>query len=235
MKNKLIKVLFCCCFMLTSHFCFSGGFSLAKNRIVINEGEGGGIKVLNTSNVPVLIQSWVSFYKESDAKKYGGKVPFSVSPPLYRQDPGSNYVKIFILGNDFPKNRESVFYFNAKAIPAAISDNGDIDKNKISFSFTNTIKVFYRPSGLTGGSTEAYKKLTFSKVGDRLMVKNVTPYYITFNKIVIAGRSVKDVAEMVPPFGLQSYTIPEGATGPLKYQTINEFGGVTPAVLVDNI
>ncbi|MGP0906807.1 fimbrial biogenesis chaperone [Serratia sp. CY76391] len=208
----------------------SGGYSLSKTRLVVTEGKDARIKIQNSSDVPLLIQSWVSFYNKDDASLYGGKPPFVVTPPLYRQGTGDNYVKVIPTGNAFPKDKESVFFFNAKAIPA--SAEKDKNSNTVSFSYTNMIKLFYRPNGLPGVSTEAYKQLTFSRTGSTLTVKNPTAYYITFSKISVGGRELDNIRDMVPPFGSHAYPLPSGTSGSIDYQTIDEFGGVTPRIKV---
>lgn len=228
MKRKAAVGIFALFLLLVSPLSFAEGFSLSKSRVVVNEGGSGSVRVLNTGETALLIQSWVSFYKPDDSRRYGGAPPFFVTPPLYRQGKGNNVLKVISSGTGFPRDRESVFYFNAKAIPGMENDKAIGDK--ISFSYTMVIKLFYRPDSLLGEADDAYRKLLFSRDEGRLVVKNPTPYYVTFNKISVGGHEIENVQEMVPPFGNQSYFIPAGVSGRLTYNTINDSGGITPDI-----
>lgn len=226
MKNNI--VIFFMLSLLPFLTFAGGGFSLAKTRVVVSSESESGVKVSNTSSVPVLIQSWVSFYNSKDVSTYGEKAPFIVTPPLYRQGTGEGYVKIIPTGGSrYPSDRESVFYLNVKAIPVSYK-NGSVGESKVSFSFTNEIKLFYRPQGLVGSSVEAYKHLVFSRSEGGVNVKNPTPYYITFSKLSVGGVGLKGLQNMVPPLGVQLFELPPGKSNEITYQTIDEFGGVTP-------
>ncbi|MGO2143609.1 MAG: fimbrial biogenesis chaperone [Serratia bockelmannii] len=195
-----------------------GGFSLGKTRVIYNEGGIATVDVNNTADGLVfLAQSWVT---ELD----GRSAPFIVTPPVYRQTQGSNRVRIIRSTGLLPEDRESTFWLNVKAIPAATQKK----ENQLSFAYVIKIKLFYRPKGLTGKPGDAYEKLTFSRSGNTLTATNPTPYYITFNKISVGGKNIKDVNAMVPPLGSQSYIVPAGATGNITYKTINDYGGLTP-------
>ncbi|MDE5307192.1 hypothetical protein PY546_12220 [Providencia stuartii] len=73
------------------------------------------------------------------------------------------------------------------------------------------------------------KKLVFSRDKDSLVVKNPTPYYVTFYSIKVGNQDVDSLSlfEMVPPMGQQRYPLPENIKGELEWSLIDQDGGVT--------
>ncbi|ECI2243706.1 molecular chaperone, partial [Salmonella enterica subsp. enterica] len=172
---------------------------------------------------PFLAQSWVTEY--APGKKQPAMAPFLVTPPLYRQDEGRNMLRIVRTGGQMPSDRESVFWLNVKAIPAMHESLAG--KNTLQFAYVLRVKLFYRPAGLSGDASKAGDSLTFSRQGNTLLARNASPYYITFNKLSVGGKDVKDASSvMVPPKGEQRYTLPAGATGhQVSFRTLNDYGG----------
>ena len=140
----------------------TGGIAVGATRVVYNEADNGAVvRVINTSTIPFLIQTWVESYKGYGAEKTAElpKGTFITTPPLYRQDKGENSVRIVRARGDFPRDRESVFWLNIKSIAA--SEKPSPDTNYVQFAFNTRIKLFYRPAGLPGKPSEAYKTLPF--------------------------------------------------------------------------
>ncbi|HIC5951299.1 TPA: hypothetical protein ACW4EL_004505 [Salmonella enterica subsp. enterica serovar Nagoya] len=90
--------------------------------------------------------------------------------------------------------------------------------------------MFYRPAVLTEQTFESANNLKFSRQGNTLVVQNPTPYYVTFNKIFVGSKEVKDVSsKMVPPLGYSNYSLPADVKGNLvAYRIINDYGEVMP-------
>lgn len=205
-----------------------GGFSLGSTRVIYKaEEKEATVTVINTaSNAPFLAQSWLSNMDEVSDQP---KPPFVLTPPLYRQDKGKNTLRIVKLGGELPKDRESVYWVNVKAIPAQAK--ADVENNIVSFAYVLRIKMFYRPANLQGKASDAYRDLTFSRNGSTLEVSNPTPYYVTLNKISVGEKEVKDVSAMVPPFQQQSYQLDASSKGSqVEYRAINDMGGVMPTM-----
>lgn len=224
-----IYKFFICAFLLNVGIAFAakdtGGFSLGSSRVIYDGAKNEAtIAVINTAkNSPFLAQSWISSYTENDK----AKPPFVLTPPLYRQDTGKNTLRIVRTGGNLPADRESVFWLNVKAIPATAKP--DQTSSSLIFAYVMRIKLFYRPAGISGNSVSAYKELSFSRQGDKLIAKNPTPYHITLNKVSIGGKEIKDVAAMVPPLSEQSYLLPGNVSGnQVSYKAVNDQGGVTP-------
>lgn len=224
--------------LLTPVVCLAendkGGFSLGATRVIYDAGnKDATLTVVNTAeNTPFLAQSWISNIEADSEKKdvkAANKPPFVLTPPLYRQDKGKNTLRIVKTGGDLPADRESAFWLNVKAIPA--QKKKEENKSELSFAYILKVKMFYRPVGLQGEVKDAYKQLTFSRHGEKLTVKNPTPYHVTLNQVTVAGKPIKDVSAMVTPFGQQDYLIPAGSNGDrVEYRTLNDQGGVTAAL-----
>lgn len=205
-----------------------GGFSLGSTRVIYDAGKKDAtITVVNSApDAPFLAQSWVTEYAPD--KKQPEQAPFMVTPPLYRQDQGKNVLRIMRTGGQMPADRESVYWLNVKAIPAA--SKGLQGKNTLQFAYVMRVKLFYRPSGLSGAPEKAADQLSFSRTGNTLSVRNSSPYFVTFNKLSVGGKDIKDASSlMVPPDGEQHYSLPVGATGhQVTFRALNDFGGILP-------
>jgi P pilus assembly chaperone PapD len=84
------------------------GIVMGGTRVIYQEGKReASISVTNADvHSPYLVQSWIENYAENDK----GKVPFIVTPPLFRLDPEQeNVLRINFIGADLPRDRESVF------------------------------------------------------------------------------------------------------------------------------
>ena len=148
--------------------------------------------------------------------------PFSVSPPLFRLEPGSSGI-LRITGNTagLPQDRESVFWLSVSGVAAGNplsrdSVDGFVDGG-VSYAVGNIIKVFYRPTGLPSSAAEAAAGLVFSLEGDRIQVLNASPYYVSLSSLNVDGRKIaigKVNDSMVPPQGEASWSV--GRASPLS-------------------
>ena len=166
-----------------------------------------------------LVQSWV------DNGERGGKAPFIVTPPLFRINPGEeNMLRIIRTGGNLPPDRESVFWLNVKSIPA--TDDSMPHNNVLQVVVKSRIKLFYRPAGLDGHPEAAYRQLSVAHSGNHLTVSNPTPYYVTLFTLKVDGKEIKS-ADMVPPKGSVSFTLPSATASSVSWQVIIDYGGVS--------
>ncbi|MDX6038818.1 fimbrial biogenesis chaperone [Scandinavium lactucae] len=195
------------------------GFSVGATRVIYNGNmKEASLSVKNTEDSNIyLIRSWVS------SDKAGEKVPFIITPPLFRIEPGQdNAVRITQTSSSLPQDKESVYWINTLAIPPATKE-----KNSLQFSINTRIKLIYRPTALNNKDAigKAYQQLTFSRSGNVITTSNPTPYYVSMTKIKINGKELKE-GYMVPP--KSSIKIEKAPTGnSVSWQAINDFGGLT--------
>lgn len=197
------------------------GVIVGGTRVVYNsEKREASISVKNPEkSIPYLIQSWV----ESENVSTVMKAPFIITPPLFRLDAEQeNTLRIVRIDGQLPSNKETVYWLNIKSIPATER----AEQNTLQISVKTRIKMFYRPAGLSGNASEAYKFQRFTKNGNQLRVDNPTPYYVSFYSIKIGANEIEE-AGMVAPYSTRDWITPEGATGSISWQAINDYGGIS--------
>lgn len=195
------------------------GIVMGGTRVVYQEGKReAAISVTNAdTHSPYLVQSWVENY----APENKSRVPFIVTPPLFRLDPEQqNVLRINYIGGNMPADRESVFWLNVKSIAPTQKD----ETNKLQVNIKSKFKIFYRPEGLAGEPADAWRKLTFKIEGNRLIAQNPTPYFVSFFVISVGGKEIGEPG-MIGPLTYKEW--PVNASGVIKWRAINDFGGIT--------
>lgn len=199
--------------------------ALDRTRVVF-DGSQSSVS-LNISNqnkqLPYLAQGWIE-------DEQGNKIqsPLTVLPPVQRVEPGKpSQVKIQALpaAKLLKQDRETLYYFNLREIPPKSTE-----ANTLQIALQTRIKLFYRPAAIamdTNG-VPPQEQLTLSRQGDKYVVNNPTPYYVT---LVDAGSSKTSVAQgfepmMVPPKGSLPLTVSAAAVGNSPVLTyVNDYGG----------
>lgn len=195
------------------------GIVMGGTRVVYQEGKReAAISVTNAdTHSPYLVQSWVENYVPENKSR----VPFIVTPPLFRLDPEQqNVLRINYIGGNMPADRESVFWLNVKSIAPTQKD----ETNKLQVNIKSKFKIFYRPEGLAGEPADAWRKLTFKIEGNRLIAQNPTPYFVSFFVISVGGKEISEPG-MIGPLTHKEW--PVNGSGVVKWRTINDFGGIT--------
>lgn len=200
--------------------------ALDRTRVIFN-GDNTSVS-LNISNqnkqLPYLAQGWLEDEK-------GNKIqsPLTVLPPVQRIEPGKpSQIKIqaLPLAKQLPQDRETLYYFNLREIPPK-SDK----PNTLQIALQTRIKLFYRPASILvqKNTSPAQEAMTLSKQGEKYVVNNPTPYYVT----IVDASSKKDSAGvkgfepfMVPPKSSAPLTVSSASVGNSPVLTyINDYGG----------
>ncbi|EER2914990.1 molecular chaperone [Escherichia coli] len=197
----------------------NAGITVGGTRLIYNGEENeASISVSNDKNsTPYLIQSWIEPEDNSFAK-----VPFIVTPPLFRLDgEHENIIRIIYTEEQIlPKDRESIFWLNVKSIPS-MEKSGC---NQLLIAVKTRIKLFYRPANLvTDKVNEAWKKLRYKRSGDQIVISNPTPYYISLFSLKVDSKSIEN-PPMITPFGMMHITTMGKY---ITWKAINDFGGIT--------
>ena len=138
------------------------------------------IQLTNSGEIPSLVQSWVDEGDINSSPETTG-APFMVVPPVTRvAGSGGQQLKIRILENSLPRDRESVFYLNVVDIPAKTAVTG----NTLQFALRTRIKLFYRPETLPLPPDAVPEQISVSLSGETLILKNPAPYYFTLSALV---------------------------------------------------
>lgn len=187
----------------------------------------------STDNVPSILELWVS--KSLNSKDKSTDAPFVITPSIFKIDPNKGQsAKLVFTGSNLPNDRESIFYLNFLQLPAT-----DKNVNKIIITYKSTVKVFYRPSGLTQRIDDIEKYLsvrTDKSIDGDIIFLNDSEYYITptqlnFNR---NGKTILSIPQskmkMIAPLSQLSIKIKPGsnlAGTQLSVNLINDFGGIS--------
>ena len=122
------------------------------------------VQLMNQGNRSSLLQAWID---DGDTSLPPEKiqVPFMLTPPVAKIGANSGQqVKIKIMPNKLPTNKESIFYLNVLDIPPNSPEQEG--KNALKFAMQNRIKLFYRPAGIAPVNKATFKKLLVSRSGN---------------------------------------------------------------------
>ncbi|MGY6030609.1 Fimbria/pilus periplasmic chaperone [Phytobacter sp. AG2a] len=205
---------------------------LSGTRVIYNgKKKEVTVTVTNSNKTPVLVQNWMDAGKEKAVPSKIG-VPFVLTPPINRIDPGkSQTLRITYLGSPpLPQDKESVFWVNVLEVPSKAKGVKE-DQSRLNIAFRSRIKLFYRPAGLKGNSLQAIGQLKWQPAKDGVNVTNPTPYYVSLQVIQYGGKIID--GKMISPGETQHYKFPGigSVTDVTKitYHAINDYGALTSA------
>ncbi|CAI1725049.1 Chaperone protein fimC precursor [Serratia fonticola] len=201
---------------------YAGGVALGSTRVIYPaDAKQVSLAITNSDeNTRFLIQSWV---EDANEKK---TTDFILTPPLFVSKPkGENTLRIMYVGGELPKDRESVYWLNSKAIPAVERDAIQ-GKNVLQIAILSRIKLFVRPVGLPSKPIDAPGQLQFKRQGDSLVITNPSPYYVTLVSLNIGAHKLPNT--MISPKSNAAVQLPAGSSGTVTYQTVNDYGANTP-------
>lgn len=200
--------------------------ALDRTRIIFNgDQKSVSLSVSNQNKqLPYLAQGWIE-------DEQGNKIqsPFTVLPPLQRIEPGKpSQVKIQSLpvAKQLPQDRETVYYFNLREIPPKSNK-----PNTLQIALQTRIKLFYRPAAVAmdTNAPPPQEKMTLIKKGDKYIVNNPTPYYVTIVDAFKSknGPGIKNFEPMmVAPKSQSPLTVNVSAIGNTPTLTyVNDYGG----------
>lgn len=207
-----------------SMHCFAG-VVVGGTRFVYGEKDNAiTVDLKNTSDINFLINTKIMLFSGSAAENK--EVPFIATPPLFRLSVGhTNKLRIIKTDNTLPADRESLFQLSIAAIP----EGGNVP-DSVQMAVRSHFKLFYRPAGLPSRPYSASEKLKWYFYNKDLLVKNSSPYYVTFSHLDINGVQAK-TAGMIAPY---STLVVPGCNGQLPCtvsgQTVNDYGKIMPEI-----
>jgi chaperone protein EcpD len=203
-------------------------YPAAKREVTIN--------IRNPGATPSLVQVWLDA-GDPNAKPGESRVPFVLTPPLFRIDPTKvQSLRLVYTHDAMPADRESLFWLNVLDIPPRAALNPDVP-NQLELAFKHRMKVFFRPRGLAGSAADAPARLAWkllSKDGKLVAIEasNPTAYHVSLIGVtaMAGGHAVHVKADMVGPFASRSFNLPDPVAQPaggvaLEYWFINDYGG----------
>ena len=200
------------------------------------------VQLSNKGIQPVLVSAWIDAGNAKD-RPDDAQVPFTITPPLFRMDPGKGQaLRISLTPATLPADRESVFWLNVHEVPP-VSQEAIEGKNVMQLALRTRIKLFYRPKDLPGEVEDAPALLNWNLVSSvnaqTLRVRNPSAYHVSFAEVSLQvnGKPLSVVADAVMVAPGESHDFPINASrstlaGPakVKFEVINDFGGFSPYV-----
>ncbi|MDR6583335.1 fimbrial biogenesis chaperone [Herbaspirillum frisingense] len=224
------------------------GIMPERTRLIFSQGVGEiSLRLANTNDYPVMMQSWVDQGEGSQAPDTVLSSMF-VMPAVQRLQPHAvSQVRVLYTGDPLPAGRESVFWLNLYEIALLSAKAPQQDASRLLLGINTQIKLFYRPPGLPAPGPQWHHALHFHLARDPgeegawvLVCRNDSPYFVSFAALQLGDgaqgfspRLAPD--QMVPPYGQQRYVLqqdgnartgmPAAWQAPyLRYQTINDDG-----------
>ncbi|MGL5953154.1 MAG: fimbrial biogenesis chaperone [Providencia rustigianii] len=199
------------------------GVSLNQSRIIYSQKDKSQVmQVHNDTASPILVQT--SILDDVDGKIVDN---FILTPPLFRVDARSEFAARVLPNNiaNLPKDRESIFYLKARAIPA-IKKEEEKDKPSLVFVTAFVIKLIYRPEIISEPNLNDYKKINLVKKNNKWQFENTTPYYMTLVGLTIDGEMNQE-SLLLKPFS--HYEIGKNINNPstVSWYFLNDFGTTT--------
>ncbi|WP_449554201.1 type 1 fimbria chaperone FimC [Lelliottia amnigena] len=201
----------------------SGGIALGATRVIYPaDAKQTSLAITNSNKQErYLINAWIENDRGQKEKT------FAVTPPLFVSEPDSeNTLRIIYAGPPLAADRESLFFMNVKAIPSVNKANLE-GKNVLQLAILSRIKLFVRPKNLAMQPEEALSQLKFERAGNHLKVSNASPYYITLVNLQLGGQKLENL--MIAPKNSAQQVLPAGVSGTLSWQSVNDYGAITPA------
>lgn len=208
---------------------------LSTRVIFPGQAREATVKLSNPGKHAALVQVWID-KGIATASPETLKVPFVVSPPITRIEPGKGQVlRVVYTGESLPADQESVYWFNMLEVPPKVKRKDD--QNFVQFAFRTRIKLFFRPSGLSGTQQDAANGLKWALVhedsGYAVKVTNDSPYYVSLGKVNLTSDGTTYTANgdgMVAPRSSSTFAFPgltgePSASATLEAEAINDYGG----------
>lgn len=212
-------------------------------RVVFNADEREvTVRLSNDGQEPGLVQAWLDD-GDQDVAPERAKVPFVLTPPMFRVDPGKGQsIRMLYDGTPLPRDRESLFWLNVLEMPPRPDTEADV--NYMQMAFRTRIKVFFRPQALASQERifDAHATLKWSLLpapegGHVLRLDNPSPYHVSVTKAELldaAGKSLaeSDIGDMAAPGQHAMFRFAQLQTQPsgvrkLRYTFLNDYGAAS--------
>lgn len=191
------------------------------------------IRLQNQGKGPTLVQAWIDD-GDPRATPATAKAPFVLRPPIFRMDAGKmQVIRVALAGEALPQDRESLYWFNVRDVPATTADVSEEDGGRLHLIIRTRAKLFYRPKSLTvAGAMKAPQQLDWrlqrSGEGCTLSIGNATPYHVNLNTIGSQGSAVAIGDGVVAPFGTARHALTPAQCGAMKstvhFEYVNDYG-----------
>ncbi|MGH8381290.1 fimbrial biogenesis chaperone [Pseudomonas sp.] len=208
---------------------------IATTRVIYPAEEAEvTVSLSNNGKHPSLVQVWIDDGR-ADVPVEQLQVPFSLTPALFRLDPGKGQVlRLFQGEHDFAQDRESLYWLNV----LDISPKGQ--GNALQLSVRSRIKLLYRPQGLAGNAQHAPQALTWRLLKHdnawMLEAHNPSRYHVNLSELSVhlGRREYEAISNHIAPLSTQLFAVQgldqsKESMATVHFASVNDYGAVLPA------
>jgi chaperone protein EcpD len=238
LRQMMMACLVLGCTMVASNI--KAGVVLSGTRFVYPSQEKEiTVKLTNQGKHPVLVKAWID-HGEIDASPEAIKVPFTLTPPIFRMDADKEMaLRLAYVGANLPKDRESLFWLNVMEVPPRPSEKQE-GQNTLQLAFRYRLKLFFRPEGLAGAAKDAAVDLHWALAEaygrQVLRVVNDSPYYVSLTEVKLkhGTQMIAVEPETIAPFSTHDFVLKTAVKNDAKdpgawlvdYRWLDEWGGL---------
>jgi len=198
---------------------------LNASRIVMEGTTEKTITFDNTSDNPFIVQV------EPDNSD---KPDFVAMPPVFKiKEKGGQVVKIKLLSDTLPQDKESLFYLNFTQIPGIKKNEGD--DNRLNIIIKSHLKIIYRPKSVSGFSEKSEAKVSYEILNGKLVIKNDTPNVLSISDVSYEKRILLKNVTIKPGEVISKSIDSNQVAGPLKAVLINDYGMPVSFIIASKI
>ena len=224
MKMLIAKFSLAGLAMLFSSFA-SAGITLGGTRIIYPQKlKETSIMVKNDGDKDIMVQSWV----DPDASSPDLDVPFALTPALSRLGAKKQQsLRVFYSGQGLPSDKESVFWLSVQEIPQMSEQ-----ENTLQIAVRQRIKIFYRPTGLSGTQDESVHQLKWKMISEDgklwLLASNPSQYHISFGAVFlkVAGKSYDVQSKMLAPGAREKFLVKGASPSASQIKAVVDFNSI---------
>lgn len=204
----------------------AGGIGLGSTRVIFPTNSAQMPLLISNSSTDdhYLINSWI---EDQNEKKSNDLL---VTPPIYVSKPKTdNALKIVKIKENFPLDRETLYYVNIKSVPSANKEMLE-STNVLQLAVLSRIKLFVRPEGLK--PIENFEKyIQLKKINNQYFISNPTPFYLNLVMVKINGKDLNPGLTIKP---LSDYQLDSKNISTVSFKMINDYGGLSETINLKN-
>ncbi|WP_395755665.1 fimbria/pilus periplasmic chaperone [Edwardsiella ictaluri] len=182
------------------------------------------VQLANRGDKRSLIQAWIDD-GDPNVPPEEVKASFLLTPPIATVTAGNGQqLRIRVLPNTLPQDRESLFYLNVIDIPP---DNPARSGNLLKLAMQNRIKLFYRPQGIAALDEKTVGQLSARRDVQGVTLNNRSPNHITITAIGTGEREqLLKATLMLAPFSQRHIAVSAlpGSISTLSLSYLNDYG-----------
>lgn len=171
---------------------------LDRTRLIYLSSERDvSVTLTNSADSPRLVQAWIDAGDAQVLPEYSD-VPFTVTPPILRVDPGKGQVLRITLISAPVLPTESVYWLNVLSIrPTPAAEAGNV----LQWAFRTRIKVFLRTAQRPEHDEPGLRWQLSTTVPALLEVHNPSAYHVTLSRVTLIDRGREYRSDAPPMIG----------------------------------